>query len=139
MIVPYIDLLRLWPVMPLIMLAFTLYMSLEVDQNLTIVAAAFCTMKTLEYSLRGISNEMLFATLDYESRYVAKQEIALLANRFAKSFTAVALALLTKYVTSSTLLQDILSWTASILATLWLIASYRLTKMIFKKTKEKKL
>lgn len=125
MIVPYLDLFRLWPVMPLIMLAILLFMSLQGgDPGLTTVAAAFCTMKTLEYSLRGVSNEILFASLDYESRFVAKQEIGLLANRFAKSFTAVVLSLLTKY--AGPRLQEILSWTACVLAMLWWIVSYRL-------------
>jgi ATP/ADP translocase len=122
--------------MPLIMLVFTLYMSLKEEQDLAIVAAAFCIMKTMEYSLRGVSNEMTFASLDYESRYVAKQEIALLANRFSKSFTAVTLSLLTKYVAYTTL-QDILSWTASILAGFWLITSYQLTTIIFARDKPK--
>lgn len=107
------------------MLAILLFMSLQGgDPGLTTVAAAFCTMKTLEYSLRGVSNEILFASLDYESRFVAKQEIGLLANRFAKSFTAVVLSLLTKY--AGPRLQEILSWTACVLAMLWWIVSYRL-------------
>lgn len=134
--VRYLDPRRLWAGMPLIMLLFTLYMSMEEEQHLAIVAAAFCTMKALEYSLRGVSNEMLFASLDYESRYVAKQEIGLLANRFSKSFTAIGLSLLSKYVTDPSQLQGILSRTSSITATLWLVASHQLTKMIFSKDKQ---
>ena len=111
--------------MPLIMLAILLSMAYQGgNPDLTTVAVAFCTMKTLEYSLRGVSNEILFASLDYESRFVAKQEIGLLANRFAKSFTAVALSLLTKY--AGVRLQQVLSWTACALAMLWWIVSYRL-------------
>jgi ATP/ADP translocase len=126
--------------MPFIMLVLLLCMSCEGfgnNHSLGMVAASFCTLKVLEYSLRGVANEMLFASLDYESRYVAKQEIALLANRFAKSFTAVALSLLTEYVPSSVLLHTILSWTASVLATVWLFFSYQLGQMGDSKTKTK--
>ena len=124
------------------MLLLLLCMSFEGFGNthsLDMVAASFCTLKVLEYSLRGVANEMLFASLDYESRYVAKQEIALLANRFAKSFTAVALSLLTEYVSSSILLQAILSWTASVLAAVWLFYSYQLGQVGGTKAKEKNL
>jgi ATP/ADP translocase len=140
LIIPHLDLLRLWPIMPLIMLVLLLCMSFEGgNHSLGMVAASFCTLKVLEYSLRGVANELLFASLDYESRYVAKQEIALLANRFAKSFTAVALSLVTEYVSSAVQVHAILSWTASVLATAWLFFAYQLGQMGGTKTKEKKL
>jgi ATP/ADP translocase len=124
--------------MPLIMLSILIPMSLEpLDKNgpsLTLVAAAFCTMKILEYSLRGVSNEMLFATLDYESRYVAKQEIALVANRLAKSGTAAALSWLTASNTTS------ISWIANVIAAMWCAASISLSQMNqIKRPKEKEI
>eukprot|EP00581_Thalassiosira_minuscula_P020099 CAMPEP_0183718074 /NCGR_PEP_ID=MMETSP0737-20130205/11427_1 /TAXON_ID=385413 /ORGANISM="Thalassiosira miniscula, Strain CCMP1093" /LENGTH=73 /DNA_ID=CAMNT_0025947559 /DNA_START=93 /DNA_END=311 /DNA_ORIENTATION=- len=47
----------------------------------------------MEYSLRGAANEMLYVSLDYESRYLGKKVISLIAGKFGKSAMAVALSL----------------------------------------------
>ena len=47
----------------------------------------------MEYSLRGAANEMLYVSLDYESRYLGKKVISLVAGKFGKSAMAVALSL----------------------------------------------
>lgn len=137
--VQYLDPRRLWVLMPIAMLGFAVYMSMEGRVNLYAVAGAFFTMKTMEYSLRGVSNEMVYASLDYESRFVGKEVIGLFANRFGKSSMAIILSLLTAYVPSSTL-HKILPFGASCFALMWVFASYRLTDKIFEnKDKSKKL
>ena len=46
----------------------------------------------MEYSLRGAANEMLYVSLDYESRYLGKKVISLMAGKFGKSAMAVGLS-----------------------------------------------
>eukprot|EP00543_Licmophora_paradoxa_P006707 CAMPEP_0202444332 /NCGR_PEP_ID=MMETSP1360-20130828/3453_1 /ASSEMBLY_ACC=CAM_ASM_000848 /TAXON_ID=515479 /ORGANISM="Licmophora paradoxa, Strain CCMP2313" /LENGTH=422 /DNA_ID=CAMNT_0049060305 /DNA_START=72 /DNA_END=1337 /DNA_ORIENTATION=- len=108
-LVQHIDPRRLWTLMPVAMLGFAGFMSVNKQVNLFVVAGSFCTMKTLEYSLRGVSNEMVYASLDYESRFVGKEVIGLFANRLGKSSMAVVLSILTASVPSS-YLHGILPW-----------------------------
>lgn len=143
MVVTRWNLLRLWWVMPAIMGSLTLYMALVTQhqqdetrfRSLSVVAGAFCTMKILEYSVHGVCNELLFASLDYESRHVGKQEIALLANRFSKSLTAVALSLLTKYMAPRQL-DCMLSWAAFLFTIFWFISSLQLSRLVPVKDKK---
>mmetsp|Transcript_27760 Transcript_27760/g.40983 ORF Transcript_27760/g.40983 Transcript_27760/m.40983 type:complete len:224 (+) Transcript_27760:836-1507(+) len=142
MIVTRWNMLGLWAIMPAIMGFLTFCMAWTTQQQqedtrfqtLSIVAGAFSTMKILEYSFHGVCNELLFASLDYESRHVGKQEIALLANRFSKSLTAVTLSLLTKYMTSRRL-DCILSWTACLFTIPWFFSSLQLSKLVPPKDK----
>ena len=87
-------------------------------------------MKTLEYSLRGVANELVFASLDYESRFVGKEIIGLFANRFGKSGMAVALSILASKVT----LQQVSSM-ASVLTVLWFVVSLHVVKLVFEQGK----
>ena len=126
--VQYVDPRTLWPVMPATMLVFSAAMSYS--PSLLTIAGAFFTMKTLEYSLRGVANELVFASLDYESRFVGKEIIGLFANRFGKSGMAVALSILASKVT----LQQVSSM-ASVLTVLWFVVSLHVVKLVFEQGK----
>lgn len=51
--------------MPTVLLPWLLYASLQTN-NLWIAAAAFFNLKTLDYSLRNVVNEMVYQPLDFE-------------------------------------------------------------------------
>jgi ATP/ADP translocase len=46
----------------------------------------------MDYSLRNILAELVYVPLDFESRYMGKEIIAVFANRFGKSGMAVILS-----------------------------------------------
>jgi len=49
----------LWRAMPLIMIALTTYQSLQISPALKVVAVSFMAMKTLEFSVRRMLDEMV--------------------------------------------------------------------------------
>ena len=85
---------RIWLFMPTMMLCCTLYSFATFHSSgLLGASASFFAIKTMEYSLRGAANEMIYVSLDYESRYFGKKVISLIAGKFGKSSMAVALSL----------------------------------------------
>eukprot|EP00979_Chaetoceros_neogracilis_P005812 scaffold1124_cov270-Chaetoceros_neogracile.AAC.2 len=74
---------------------------------------------------------MVFASLDYESRFVGKQKINLFANRLGKSGTAAALFLLATYMDKNVKeLNHFLVIASNMIAFLWLFATLQLTRYI---------
>lgn len=71
----------LWKIMPTIMLAFTTYQSLQINPSLKLVSACFLVMKTLEFSVRRMLDELVYVPLDFESRYVGKEVIGVFGYR----------------------------------------------------------
>ena len=125
-----INLKWLWISMPSIMLFFTMmqYLSHK-NPSLNLVASSFLSMKIIEYSLRGQVSEMVFASLDYESRFIGKQKIGLMANRFGKSVTAVSLFLVaTYYEKNESRLYHILVVGSNIAACLWILTTINLIR-----------
>eukprot|EP00540_Astrosyne_radiata_P023393 CAMPEP_0116838978 /NCGR_PEP_ID=MMETSP0418-20121206/9512_1 /TAXON_ID=1158023 /ORGANISM="Astrosyne radiata, Strain 13vi08-1A" /LENGTH=93 /DNA_ID=CAMNT_0004469039 /DNA_START=423 /DNA_END=704 /DNA_ORIENTATION=+ len=86
------------------------------------------SMKIMEYSLRGVANEMVYASLDYESRFIGKEIIGLFANRFGKSLMAVMLSVYTGQ--SFVGVETQLVWGSTLFSIFWLVASYRLSFLI---------
>jgi hypothetical protein len=134
----------LWMIMPVVVLFPAVWMTQQSAGSFEIVTAAFCIMKTLEYSLRGALTEavrnnssptwqpnnaqmfitvQVYGSLDYESRFFGKEIISLVANRFGKSTTAVALAVLSSSVPSFGSIVPIILLCGD---AIWLGASYRL-------------
>lgn len=48
-----------WRVMPLIPVACSLFQSTQADASLSLLAFSFCTAKLMDYSFRGVVNEMV--------------------------------------------------------------------------------
>jgi len=80
--------------MPLLLLPWLAYTAYTTT-SLWMVSAAFFSLKTLDYSLRNVVNEMVYQPLDFESRYVGKEVIGVFANRFGKSGMSLLLSLWT--------------------------------------------
>lgn len=112
--------------LPTVMLVAAVYMMATGQWTLWLLTQSFVVMKTLEYSLRSVLSELVYVTLDHESRFVGKQIVALFANRLGKSAVAVALTMLSMFLPES--------WSTWIirrcwilLCALWVVASYRLS------------
>jgi len=130
-ILRYCEARRIWLFMPALMLCCTSYTFATFrSSGLFGASASFFAIKTMEYSLRGAANEMLYVSLDYESRYLGKKVISLIAGKFGKSAMAVALSLvMVVYGDRSEMLWYLLA-TALLFTVLWLISSIRLHALI---------
>eukprot|EP00980_Cylindrotheca_fusiformis_P012905 scaffold3214_cov113-Cylindrotheca_fusiformis.AAC.2 len=82
--------------MPILLLPWLVYASMQTS-SLSIATAAFFLLRTLDYSLRNVVNEMVYQPLDFESRYLGKEVIGVFANRFGKSGMSLILSLLSAH------------------------------------------
>lgn len=118
----------LWRILPMIMVCFSGFQSTRTDPSLYIISACLLTMKTLEYSARRMLDEMVYVPLDFESRYVGKEVVGVLAYRLGKSMMSLSLSALTGVFGNFGLQQlSILSTGASLL---WLSSSWNLSNLI---------
>ncbi len=78
--------------MPACMLPLTALQLSSMEPSLALVGASFLTMKVLEYSVRGVLNELVYAPLDFDSRYLGKEVIGMLGYRMGKSGTSLLLS-----------------------------------------------
>lgn len=90
----YLEPKWVYRVMPLILLPMLIYSSFQTS-SLLVAAVAFFALKTMDYSLRNVVNEMVYQPLDFESRYLGKEVIGVFANRFGKSGMSIILSFLT--------------------------------------------
>lgn len=122
---------RIWLFMPSLMMICTLYQfGTYKTSELFGASASFFCIKTMEYSLRGAANEMLYVSLDYESRYLGKKVISLIAGKFGKSAMAVALSVSVVYYGEHENLMWYLLATATLFTCLWMVSSIRLHSLI---------
>jgi ATP/ADP translocase len=118
----------MWRVMPLIMVCFSGFQSTKVDPSLSIISGCLLTMKTLEYSARRMLDEMVYVPLDFESRYVGKEVVGVLAYRMGKSIMSLSLSGLTGIFGNFALQQlSLLSTGASFL---WLATAWNLSNLV---------
>lgn len=127
----YCEAHRIWIFMPTLMLFCTMYQFVNNSYSgLFAASASFFAMKTMEYSLRGAANEMLYVSLDYESRYLGKKVISLIAGKFGKSAMAIALSVVMVVCGERADTMWYLLATAVVFNCLWLLSSMRLHSLI---------
>ena len=119
----------LWLLMPLTMMVCATFMIYESEHlTLILVTASFSIYKVLEYSVRGVVVEMLYMSLDYESRFFGKEVIGLFVDRLGKSSTAIVLAVVTNVFGQSPQLDKAFVQALSVSSLMWLFASYPLAQ-----------
>ena len=124
----------LWKGMPLIMLGMTCFLAfprisgVSGEPTLRLVAATFLVMKTMEFSVRRMLDEMVYVPLDYESRYLGKEVIGVLGYRFGKSAASLALSALTSSFGTMGLRE--FSYFSTGAAGLWLTTAWRLSNLV---------
>jgi ATP/ADP translocase len=127
----YCEAHRIWIFMPSLMLCCTTYQFANATHSsLFAASASFFAIKTMEYSLRGAANEMLYVSLDYESRYLGKKVISLIAGKAGKSSMAVGLSVVMMVYGERADIMWYLLATAVIFSFLWLFSSIRLHSLI---------
>ena len=123
----------LWKGMPMLMLVMTSLLSFGGgsgggDPSLNLVASAFLVMKTLEFSIRRMLDEMVYVPLDYESRFLGKEVIGVLGYRFGKSAASLALSALTSSFGAMGLRE--LSYFTTGAAGAWLGTAWKLSTLV---------
>jgi len=125
----------LWKGMPMLMLAMTCFVSVPKlsggtngDPSLNLIASAFLVMKTLEFSVRRMLDEMVYVPLDFESRFLGKEVIGVLGYRFGKSAASLALSALTSSFGTIGLRE--LSYFTTGAASVWLVAAWKLSALV---------
>eukprot|EP00539_Tryblionella_compressa_P012452 CAMPEP_0178823042 /NCGR_PEP_ID=MMETSP0746-20121128/4926_1 /TAXON_ID=913974 /ORGANISM="Nitzschia punctata, Strain CCMP561" /LENGTH=520 /DNA_ID=CAMNT_0020484611 /DNA_START=132 /DNA_END=1694 /DNA_ORIENTATION=+ len=118
---------RLWLLMPLAMMVCATLMIYEAENlSLILVTTSFALYKVLEYSVRGVVVEMVYISLDYESRFFGKEVIGLFVDRLGKSSTAIVLSLVSSVFGQSPLLDKAFVQALSVASLSWFFASYPL-------------
>jgi len=132
-----------WMVSPVAMAFLTLMASWKGSMagggrpSLFWIGAPFLAMKTIEYSLRSFAVEMLYVSLDYESRFVGKEVIGLFANRIGKSTMAVVLALIAaSWGDESEIVRRRMRLASFVVALGWMCCSLRLRRLLPPKKKK---
>eukprot|EP00985_Skeletonema_marinoi_P014983 scaffold7649_cov154-Skeletonema_marinoi.AAC.12 len=125
----------LWKGMPMLMLVMTCFVSVPKlsggtngDPSLNLIASAFLVMKTLEFSVRRMLDEMVYVPLDFESRFLGKEVIGVLGYRFGKSAASLALSALTSSFGTIGLRE--LSYFTNGAASVWLVAAWKLSALV---------
>ena len=135
----YAEASALWRGMPLVVLGVTSLLSLPrlgggtaEHPSTDMVAIAFLLMKTMEFSVRRMLDEMVYVPLDYESRFLGKEVIGVLGYRFGKSGASLALSAITSSFLGGGGAMGVrgLSHFATAAAGLWLVAAWRLSNLV---------
>merc|ERR1712157_131365 len=92
------------------------------NSSLLIASIPFFLVKLIDYSFRGVLNEMVYLPLDFESRYLGKEIVGVLASRFGKSGMSIVLFFFTMFFSMQYGLRT-LSFISTFMAFLWCLAS----------------
>ena len=125
----WVDPRYIWLVMPSTMLILVLRQCLATQSSLLLVGLSFFWMKTQEYSFRPVVSELIYVTMDFESRYLGKEVINLMADRMGKSGMAMALFVASTFYDEQDLLST-LSKVAFVAACVWFLSSLRLVRLV---------
>lgn len=126
-LMPLLEPRHVWVFMPTLMSLLNLFQWANDNVSLYIVSSGFLLMKTMEYSLRGTVNEMLYVPLDFESRYVGKEVIGMFGYRLGKSGTSIFLTILGTIVECGV---SELSMLSGGFALVWLYSAHRLAPFV---------
>ncbi|KAL3907125.1 MAG: hypothetical protein SGILL_008998 [Bacillariaceae sp.] len=115
--------------LPLILMPLLVYSSLQ-PASLWIAAVAFFALKSIDYSIRNVANEMVYQPLDFDARYLGKEVIGVFANRFGKSGMSLILSGFTTLLPSGWVGARQLSQLAVVVGSVWTTCSVWLSKHV---------
>lgn len=118
----------LWRVLPMILMPFTAFQAVQNDPSLYLVASSLLVMKVSEYSVRRLLDEMIFVPLDFESRFLGKEVLAVFGYRFGKSLMSLALSAVTWFDSDFGLQK--LSFVSNVVVLAWLKTAWQLSNMV---------
>lgn len=117
-----------FPVLPFMIFILSLYQSLQLDPDLRLIGGSFLLIKVMDYALRNVISELVYAALDFESRYLGKEVIGVFGNRLGKSGMSLALSLIT--ATYGELGLQAMSLLSTFASFAWLTTGIKLSKSI---------
>ena len=89
-----VDQRTIWLTIPIIMLSSVLADSTISNSSLLVHSVLFGMMKICDYSVRGVTTELVFVSMDSESRSAGKQFISTFVSKSARTLTSMVLACL---------------------------------------------
>ncbi|KAL3919562.1 MAG: hypothetical protein SGILL_003692 [Bacillariaceae sp.] len=116
--------------LPLLLMPLLMYSAVQPTSTLWIAAVAFFALKSTDYSIRNVANEMVYQPLDFDARYLGKEVIGVFANRFGKSGMSLILSGLTAVLPSGWMGARQLSQLAVIVGAGWSTCSVYLSKHV---------
>jgi ATP/ADP translocase len=116
--------------LPFLLMPLLIYSALQPTSTLWIAAVAFFALKSTDYSIRNVANEMVFQPLDFDARYLGKEVIGVFANRFGKSGMSLILSGMTTVLPSGRMGARQLSQLAVLVGTVWSSCSVYLSKHV---------
>lgn len=128
-VTPRVEPSLLWRGLPSIMIAILINQSLHAQPSLFIISASLLAMKSLEFSVRRMLDELVYVPLDFESRFIGKEVISVFGYRFGKSLTSLVLSGVTTFVARDFGLQE-MSYITTSMALLWGTRCFRLSNFV---------
>ena len=83
---------RFLPLLLMPLFTYAAVVPASAGSGLGIATIAFFALKSTDYSIRNIANELVYQPLDFDARYLGKEVIGVFANRFGKSGTSMILS-----------------------------------------------
>lgn len=117
-----------WRFMPVILLTCTLIQGVQVNPSLHMISFSVCILKTLDYSLRQVLSQMIFVSLDFESRYLGKEIIGIVGNRLGKMGISIVISII-QFMFGTISIRQLTSLTVST-TLVWSICVYRLSCLV---------
>ncbi|OEU08691.1 hypothetical protein FRACYDRAFT_196310 [Fragilariopsis cylindrus CCMP1102] len=121
---------RFLPLLLMPLLSYSAFFVSSTTSGLWIAAIAFFVLKSADYSIRNIANEMVYQPLDFDARYLGKEVIGVFANRFGKSGTSMILTGLTSIFGFAVGSTRPLSQLAVGVGSVWSVCSIYLSKYV---------
>ena len=121
---------RFLPLLLMPLLSYSAFFVSSTTSGLWIAAIAFFVLKSADYSIRNIANEMVYQPLDFDARYLGKEVIGVFANRFGKSGTSMILTGLTSIFGFAVGSTRPLSQLAVGVGSVWSVCSIYLSKHV---------
>ena len=78
--------------LPLLLMPLLIYSAIQPTSSLWLASLAFFALKSTDYSIRNVANEMVYQPLDFDARYLGKEVNGVFANRFGKSGMSLILS-----------------------------------------------
>jgi hypothetical protein len=120
--------------LPLLLMPLLIYSAIQPTPSLWLASLAFFALKSTDYSIRNVANEMVYQPLDFDARYLGKEVIGVFANRFGKSGMSLILSGLSTVLPKGWMGPRHLSQLSVVVGSIWSSCSVWLSKYVVTNT-----
>lgn len=118
-----------WRFMPVLPMVLVLIINFQEDPSLMLIASCLFFAKSMDYSFRNVVNEMVYVSLDFDSRFLGKEINGVFGNRLGKSGISFLLSGL-PYIYGNQFGLYELTRLAVVAASGWFVCAYRLSLIV---------